>query len=164
MATKHIQRNDTALFGVPLQNTVIYPFAISKKISKVVTDIYPSGFEGPRSKNILPDLCGYLTLQNKDILDGVVKCQVTSLVGEMYVELVIYQSLPGLPSQLIYDGIRFFRNKLDTEKPINFVLNKIACSNAEKNNLVRLFIYAYNSSRTTENSFDLGYFEEKTNI
>jgi hypothetical protein len=158
MATKHIQRGTPALFGVPIENKIVYPFAISKKISKTISEISTNGV---RSANILPDLCGYLSLQNRDIIKGTVRCQVTSLIGNMYVELGIYESWPGSPSVRIYSSPTFYTTNLNSENPINFELN-VSCTNPSKNNLVRLFIYAYNSVKTSENSFDLGYFEEST--
>lgn len=147
MSVKIIKPNNI-LLGIPNITNVVYPFGMKTVIR---------ARESQLNANNLPDLCGYLTLGNKDILNGKVVCTQTVLQGTLFVrlEITVYDN------NLKYEKYSSMqnRNTSNSTVPIIFDIQNVVYENISKNNLVQLLIYAYNDIATTENTFDLGYLE-----
>lgn len=155
MPIRFTKKDKQLLVSQNLENIIVYPFVNNFSIITTLAQISPSiGQYG--------DLCGYLTLKNVSELDGEIVCQ-HSIYTQQPVGIILKVDASddyGPWSQVYYQ--LYTKDQSNSFEPTKFILNKIACPNQSKNNLVTLFIYAYNYISTSENSIDLAYF--KSNI
>jgi len=154
----NISKKQNPIFAIPIKDNITYPFVIGKIINKTVSNLITGYREQP---------VGQLLFKNLD-----------SLTGELNIQYSIYKNITtvAIDVKLLYDGSGVIDQNLlingteyiainssfDSYGVKKITIDLPTIQNTSKNNLVGLFIYAYNNVNTPENvnTLDTIYFKK----